>query len=103
VEPSCGALPGSSLKVHGDSGQSDGCKLLRFLPYGSWTRATIAPGLVDPADAAVLTNPISSLHMVGMRILSEASGFGLLCREQDLLLLGYVEEPTRRRDASRRG
>ena len=34
--------------------------------------------------------------MVGMSILSEAGGFGLLRREQALLLLGYFEEPTRR-------
>ena len=47
-------------------------------------------------NAAVFADPVPGLHMVGMRILSEAGGFGLLCRKQALLLLGYVEEPTRR-------
>jgi hypothetical protein len=53
-------------------------------------------GKGESVDAAVLSNPIPGLYMVWMGILGESSGFCLLRREEPLLLLSYIEQPSRR-------
>ena len=50
----------------------------------------------ESVDAAVLTDPVPNLHVVGMGILGESSRLGLLRGEEALLLLGDLEEPPRR-------
>jgi hypothetical protein len=47
-------------------------------------------------DAAVFPNPVSGLHVVGMRIFGKSGRLGLLRSEKALLLLGELEEPPRR-------
>jgi len=49
----------------------------------------------EPVDAAVLTDPVSSLDVVGMRVLGESSRLGLLRGEESLLLLGELKKPPR--------
>ena len=41
----------------------------------------------------MLANPVPNLHVLGMSILGESSGFGLFGSEEALLLLGDLEEP----------
>src|SRR5260370_28419811 len=48
----------------------------------------------EPVDAAVFADPVPDLHMIGVCILGESSGFGLLGGEEALLLLGELEEPS---------
>ena len=45
--------------------------------------------------AAVLTDPISDLDVVGMRVLGESSSLGLLRGEEALLLFGDPKKPPR--------
>src|SRR5579864_6508852 len=45
-------------------------------------------------DPAVLTNPVSGVHMVGVRLLGEPRPSGLLRGEEALLGLGYFMEPS---------
>jgi hypothetical protein len=47
-------------------------------------------------DAALFPNPVSGLHVVGMRIFGKSGRLGLLRSEKALLLLGELEEPPRR-------
>ena len=47
-------------------------------------------------DAAVFPDPVSGLHMIGMRIFGKSGRLGLLRGEEALLLLGEIEEPPRR-------
>ena len=47
-------------------------------------------------DAAVFPDPVSGLHVVGMRIFGKSGRLGLLRSEKALLLLGELEEPPRR-------
>ena len=49
----------------------------------------------EPVDAAVLTDPIPDLDVVGMRVLGESRRLGLLRGEESLLLLGYLKKPPR--------
>jgi hypothetical protein len=51
--------------------------------------------LRETIDAAMFPDPISCLHMIGMGILSESGSFGLLRREEPLLMLSNIEEPLR--------
>jgi hypothetical protein len=46
----------------------------------------------EPVNPTILANPVPDLHVVGMGILSEAGGFGLLRREEALLGLGDLEK-----------
>src|SRR5579864_7338154 len=46
-------------------------------------------------DPTVLTNPVSGVHMVGVRLLGEPRPSGLLGGEEALLGLGYLAEPSR--------
>jgi hypothetical protein len=47
----------------------------------------------EAVDPAVFTNPVSSVHMVGVRLLGEPRPSGLLGGEEALLGLGYFMEP----------
>jgi ABC-type transporter Mla MlaB component len=49
----------------------------------------------EAVDAAVLTDPVSSLDVVGMRGRGESSRLGLLGSEEALLLLGDLKKPPR--------
>ena len=46
-----------------------------------------------PINSAVLANPVSGIHMVGVHLLGEACTDGLLGREEPLLRLRYFPEP----------
>jgi len=48
----------------------------------------------EPVDPTMFADPVSDLHMVGMGVLCEAGGFRLLRREEALLDLGDIKEPT---------
>ena len=52
----------------------------------------------ESVDAAVLTDPVPDLDVVGMRVLGESSRLGLLRGEESLLLSAISES---RRAASR--
>jgi hypothetical protein len=80
----------------------DGYKRLRGLLPGSLTKATKGkvwpvrrrkPG--EPVDAAMLTNPVPSLNVVGVRVFGESCCLGLLRGEVALLLFGKIEQPAR--------
>ncbi len=49
----------------------------------------------EPVNTAVLTDPVSGLDVVGMRVLGESSRLGLLRGEESLLLLGDLKKPPR--------
>jgi hypothetical protein len=57
----------------------------------------------EPVDAAVLPNPVHSLHMVGMRAFGESGRLGLFGGEEALLLLSDLEEEPPRRFPVRLG
>src|SRR5579864_5238216 len=46
-------------------------------------------------DPAVLTNPVSGVYMVGVRLLGEPRASGLFGGEEALLGLGHFMEPSR--------
>src|ERR1039457_299226 len=46
----------------------------------------------EPVNPTILANPVPDLQVVGMGVLSEAGGFGLLRREEALLGLGDLEK-----------
>ena|SRR3984957_609805 len=48
----------------------------------------------EAVDPAVLTNPVSGVHMVGVRLLGKPPPRGLLGGEESLLGLGYFMEPS---------
>jgi hypothetical protein len=48
----------------------------------------------EAVDSAVLTNPVSDVHVVGVRLLGEPRSSGLLGGEEALLGLGYFVEPS---------
>jgi hypothetical protein len=48
-----------------------------------------------PVDSAVLANPISGVHVVGMRLFREPRANGLLGGKEALLGLGYLVELVR--------
>src|ERR1700691_502843 len=48
----------------------------------------------EAVDPAVLTNPVSGVHMVGVRLLGEPRPPGLLGGGESLLGLGYFMEPS---------
>jgi len=48
----------------------------------------------EAVDPAVLTNPVSDVHMVGVRRLGKPRPRGLLGGEEALLGLGYFMEPS---------
>lgn len=50
----------------------------------------------EPVDPAMLTDPVSSLDVVGLRVLSKSSRLGLLCGKESLLPLGDLKKPQRR-------
>jgi hypothetical protein len=50
----------------------------------------------ESVDTAVLPDPVPDLHMIGMGVLCESSGLGLLRGEEALLLLGELEAAPRR-------
>jgi len=47
-------------------------------------------------DTAVLADPVSNLHMIGVCVFGESGRLGLLRGKETLLLLGELEEPPRR-------
>lgn len=49
----------------------------------------------ESVNPAVLTNPVSNLNVVGMSILRESSGLGLLRGEETLLLFSNLKKPPR--------
>ena len=46
----------------------------------------------EPVDSAVLSNPVSGVHMVRMHLFGEPRPDGLFGREKALLRLGYFEQ-----------
>jgi len=48
----------------------------------------------EAVDPAMLTNPVSGVHVVGVRLLGEPRSSGLLGGEEALLGLGYFMEPS---------
>src|ERR1700740_1278024 len=58
-------------------------------------RAVRSRKIGKAVDPAVLTNPVSGVHMVGVRLLGEPRPSGLLGCEEALLGLGYLVEPSR--------
>src|SRR5208282_589891 len=48
----------------------------------------------EAVDPAMLTNPVSGVHMVGVRLLGKPRPRGLLGGEEALLGLGYFMEPS---------
>jgi len=48
----------------------------------------------EPVNSTVLPNPVSRIYVVGMRLLREARPDGLLGREETLLRLSYIIEPS---------
>jgi hypothetical protein len=57
-------------------------------------RALRSRKIGKPIDSSVLTNPVSGVHMVGVRLLGEPRPSGLLGGEEALLGLGYFMEPS---------
>src|SRR5579864_981078 len=58
-------------------------------------RALRSRKIGQTVDPAVLTNPVSGVHMVGVRLLGEPRPSGLLGGGEALLGLGYLVEPSR--------
>jgi hypothetical protein len=61
----------------------------KFGPVCRWKQS-------ESINTTMLTDPVSDLNMVSMRVLGEPGSLGLLRGEEALLLLGYLEKPSRR-------
>jgi len=57
---------------------------------------TLWGGIVGkPVDSSMLADPVSGVHVVGMRLVREPSSNRLLGGKEPLLGLGYFVEPSR--------
>src|SRR5579872_2180697 len=76
------------------------CAFRRFLPVlgpeipEHQIRAFRSRKIGEAVDPAVLTNPVSGVHMVGVRLLGKPRPRGSLGGEEALLGLGYCMEPS---------
>ena len=68
--------------------------LLRDFRSMTGIRALRSWKIGKAVDSAVLTNPVSGVHMVGVRLLGKPRPSGLLGGEEALLGLGYFMEPS---------